>query len=58
MATLFGRDMSVISRHLRNVFAEKELALSAVVAGNATTEADGKTYRVDCYRLDAILAVG
>jgi len=58
MATLFGRDKSVISRHLRNVFKEKELVRSAVVAKNATTAADGKTYQVDYFNLDAILSVG
>ena len=42
MVELFGRDMSVISRHLRNVFDSKELARKSVVAKNATTAADGK----------------
>jgi len=58
IADLFGRDKSVISRHLRNVFHEGELERSAVVAKNATTAADGKTYQVDHYNLDAILSVG
>ena len=58
MAELFGRDKSVISRHLRNVFASGELARSAVVAKNATTAADGKTYQVEFFNLDAILSVG
>ena len=53
MATLFGRDKSTISRHIRNVFAEGELDHSAVVANFATTAADGKTYQVDYYNLDA-----
>ncbi len=58
MAELFGRDKSVISRHLRNVFQTGELARDAVVAKNATTAADGKTYQVDWYNLDAIISVG
>lgn len=58
MAELFGRDKSVISRHLRNVFKERELEREAVVANFATTAADGKTYRVDHYSLDTILSVG
>lgn len=37
MTKLFGRDKSVISRHLRNVFASKELERKSVVAKNATT---------------------
>lgn len=58
MAELFGRDKSVISRHLRNVFNEGELERPSVVAKNATTAADGKTYQVEFFNLDAILSVG
>lgn len=58
MADLFGRDKSVISRHLRNVFNDGELERPAVVAKNATTAADGKTYQVEYFNLDAILSVG
>ena len=58
IAEVFGRDKSVISRHLRNVFNEGELERPAVVAKNATTAADGKTYQVEFFNLDAILSVG
>jgi len=58
MAELFGRDKSVISRHLRNIFQTEELERNAVVAKNATTATDGKTYQVDFYNLDAIISVG
>jgi prophage maintenance system killer protein len=58
MVQLFERDKSVISRHLRNVFTEGELERPAVVAKNATTAADGKTYQVDFYNLDVIISVG
>jgi prophage maintenance system killer protein len=58
MAHLFGRDKSVISRHIKNVFTEKELCKKAVVANFATTAADGKTYQVDYYNLDVIISVG
>lgn len=58
LAQLFGRDKSVVSRHLRNIFMEKELNRMSVVAKNATTAADGKTYQVDFYSLDAIISVG
>ena len=47
MADLFGRDKSVISRHLRSVFEGGELVRKAVVARNATTATDGKTYQVE-----------
>lgn len=58
MADIFGRDKSVISRHLRNIFNEGELIKNSVVAKNATTASDGKTYQVEFYNLDAIISVG
>ncbi|MBF0452281.1 MAG: virulence protein RhuM/Fic/DOC family protein [Candidatus Magnetomorum sp.] len=58
ISALFERDKSVISRHLRNIFKEKELDKNSVVAKNATTASDGKTYQVEYYNLDAILSVG
>lgn len=58
LADLFDRDKSVISRHLRNIFASGELERAAVVAKNATTAGDGKTYQVEFYNLDAIISVG
>ena len=58
IATIFGRDKSVISRHLKNIFKEVELDRDSVVAKNATTAADGKTYQVEYYNLDVMLSVG
>ncbi len=58
MVDLFGRDKSVISRHLKKVFTDGELARKSVVAKNATTGPDGKTYQVDYYNLDVIISVG
>ena len=58
LAELFQRDKSVISKHLKNVFGEGELVQNSVVANFATTAADGKTYQVDYYNLDAIISVG
>jgi len=58
MSILFDRDKSVISRHLRNVFKEKELDRNSVVAFFATTATDGKTYSVEYYNLDAVISVG
>ena len=42
IATVFGRDKSVISCHLKNIFQEKELQKNLVVAKNATTASDRK----------------
>ena len=38
IAKLFSRDKSVISRHLRNVFASRELNRKSVVAKNALAQ--------------------
>lgn len=58
VATLFGRDKSVISRHFNKIFKANELDRNSVVAKNATTASDGKVYQVEFYNLDAILSVG
>ena len=55
---LFDRDKSVISRHISNIFREGELDRNSVVAKNATTASDGKTYLIDFYNLDVIISVG
>ncbi len=55
---LFNRDKSTISRHISNIFKEEELHKDSVVAKNATTASDGKTYQVDFYNLDVIISVG
>lgn len=58
LGEVFGRDKSVISRHLKNIFESNELERGSVVAKSATTAADGKTYQVEYYNLDAIISVG
>ncbi len=58
MVELFGRNKSVISRHLNNVFKINELDRDSVVANFATTALDGKIYKVNYYNLDAIISVG
>jgi len=58
VAELFERDKSVISRHLGNIFKTGELERSSVVAFFATTAADGKTYKIEYFNLDAIISVG
>ncbi|MGL4208028.1 MAG: RhuM family protein [Candidatus Adiutrix sp.] len=47
IAKLFERDNSTISRHIKNVFDDAELAKDTVVANFATTVSDGKTYQID-----------
>jgi prophage maintenance system killer protein len=61
MTELFGRDKSVISRHLRNIFQSGELAREATVAKNATvqSEAGREVVReIEFFNLDAIISVG
>jgi prophage maintenance system killer protein len=61
ISSLFERDKSVISRHLKNIFKEGELDESSTVAKNATVQKEGGrdvAREVEYYNLDAILSVG
>ena len=57
MATLFGRDVKTIGKHISNALSE-ELAEISVVANFATTASNGKTYNMEYYNLDMILSIG
>ena len=59
MAKLFGRDKSVISRHIKNAL-EEELDISTV-ANFATVKNEGGrnvTRNIDYYNLDMIISIG
>jgi prophage maintenance system killer protein len=61
MVQLFGRDKSVISRHLSNIFKIKELDKETTVAKYATVQKEGEREvkrEVEYYNLDAIISVG
>ncbi|MBP6641425.1 MAG: virulence RhuM family protein, partial [Bacteroidia bacterium] len=58
MAELFGVDRTVITKHLKHIFAENELGEDSVCAFFAHTAEDGKSYQTRFYNLDAIIAVG
>ena len=58
IAHVFGRDKSVISRHIKNIFKDNELNRNSVVAFFATTASDGKVYNVEHFNLDVILSFG
>ena len=58
MGELFGRSKKTISEHLKNLFDEEELDPNSVVRNFRTTASDGKSYDVQYYNLEAILAVG
>nr|WP_298378234.1 RhuM family protein [uncultured Halomonas sp.] len=58
---VFGRDKSVISRHLRNIYKEGELEREATVAKKATVQSEGSRQvrrQIELYNLDAIISVG
>ena len=61
LAMLFDRDKSVISRHLRNIYAEGELTREATVAKNATVQDESGRMvvrQIEYYNLDVIISIG
>ncbi|MBF0548262.1 MAG: virulence RhuM family protein [Candidatus Riflebacteria bacterium] len=58
VSELYGVDRTVITKHLKNIFAEGELVEDSVRANFALTALDGKKYKTNLYNLDAIIAVG
>ena len=58
LAELFEVNVPAISKHLKNIFESGELDHGSVVSILETTAADGKTYKIRHYSLDAIIAVG
>ncbi|MCB1668616.1 MAG: virulence RhuM family protein [Pseudomonadales bacterium] len=58
LCELFGRERSVLTKHVNNVFKEGELKRDSVCAKFARTADDGKTYQTQHYNLDVIISVG
>ena len=64
MAELFGRDRTVITRHIRNIFREGELDETLVYAKNAQAKKYGRRENfvqiseTTYYNLDVIISVG
>ncbi len=64
LSQLFNRDRTVISRHIKNIFAEGELDPLLVCAKNAHTKKYGRrdgykqNIEIDFYNLDVIISVG
>ena len=61
MSELFGRERSVVTKHVRNVFREGELEARATCAKFAQVQIEGgRTVKreVDHYNLDVIVSVG
>ena len=61
---LFGRDRTVINRHINNIFKEGELQKDVVCAFFAHTTQHGavkektQTKKLECFNLDVIISVG
>lgn len=61
LSTLFERDKSTVSRHIKNIFEDGELSESATVANFATVQMEGGREverKIDFYNLDVIISVG
>jgi hypothetical protein len=61
IAELFGVDRSVVTKHLLNIFAERELDKGATCAIFAQVQKEGErevTRNIEFYNLDAIISVG
>ena len=58
IALLFGTQRPAITKHLNNIFKMGELKKNSVSSILEHTAADGKTYKMQFYNLDAIVSVG
>ncbi len=61
IADLFGRDKSVVSRHIKNIYKTGELNETATVAKIATVQKEGRREvmrEIEYFNLDVILSVG
>ena len=58
MTELFGRERSVVTKHINNIFKEGELERDSVCAKFAHTAADGKSYDTQYFNLDVVISVG
>jgi hypothetical protein len=58
MAELFQKDVRTINEHIKNIFADGELASGSVIRNFRITAADGKNYDTAHYNLDVIISVG
>ena len=58
MSQLFECTPDNIGLHLKNIFQTEELNKESVTEDFSVTAADGKTYTVKHYNLDAIISVG
>ena len=58
MAEIFDVQRPAITKHLKNIFDDRELDKNQVCSKMEHTARDGKTYNTEFYNLDAIISVG
>jgi hypothetical protein len=58
IADIFEVNRPAVTKHIRNILKDKELDANSVRSKMEHTAEDGKTYKVQFYSLDVILAVG
>lgn len=61
ISELFGRDKSVVSRHIRNIYKDNELDEFSTVAKKTTVQNEGireVTREIEFYNLNLIISVG
>lgn len=58
LVKLYNSSKSNISEHIKHILEDRELEENSVVRNFRTTASDGKSYNVNYYNLDMIVAVG
>ena len=61
ISSIFARDKSVVSRHLKNIYSSGELDQNSTVAKNTTVQIEGGRQvirELEFYNLDVILSIG
>jgi len=58
IALLFGTQRPAITKHLANIFKNKELTENSVCSILEHTASDNKVYKIKVYNLDAVISVG
>lgn len=58
MATLYNVEVPTINYHIKKIFEDSELREDSVIRNFLITASDGKSYKVNHYALQMIIAVG
>ncbi len=58
ISKLYNKAKSTINEHIKNIFAEQELNKNLVVRNFRTTAKDGKSYNINYYNLEMVIAIG